>query len=64
MGGGRISVDVVVYSSFFSFTEYGAVDCVVGAECGIMLCPCYPAEACVEVCDFGFAIVVVGMGNS
>ena len=54
-------MDYVFCSSFSSFTEYGTVDCVVGAKCGIILSSYYLAEACVEVCEFHFAIVVVGM---
>ena len=41
--------------------EYGTVNCVVGAECGVILCFYYLTDACVEVCKFAFAIVVVRM---
>jgi hypothetical protein len=41
IGGGRVTVDVVGCSSFFSFSEYGVVDGVVDEECGIVLCLYY-----------------------
>ena len=39
-------MDVVVCSSFSCFTEYCAVDRVVGAGCGVVLCFSDFAEAC------------------
>jgi len=43
-----VSVDYVVCSSFSCFTEYGVVDRVVGAGCGMVLCFYYLAEACMK----------------
>ena len=63
MGGG-VSLDDMVCSSSSGFTEYGDVDRVVGAGCGVVLCFCYLTEACVEVCEFFFATVVVIMSVS
>ena len=54
----------VVFSSFASgFTEYGDVDRVVGAGCGVVLCFYDLAEACMKVCEFAFAAVFVSMGD-
>ena len=39
-------MDAVVCSNFSCFTEYGAVDRVVGAGCGVVLCFYDLAEAC------------------
>ena len=57
-------MDYMVCSNFFGFTEYGVVDRVVGAGCEVILCFYYLTEACVEVCEFAFATVVVTMGDS
>ena len=57
-------MDVVVCSSFSRFSEHGDVDGFVGAERGIILCHYDLTEACVEVCEFVYDVVVVVMGDS
>ena len=56
-------MDDVVCSSFSCFTEYGAVDHVVGAGCGVVLCFYDFAEACMQVCEFAFIAFVVSIGD-
>ncbi len=52
----------MICSSFSGFSEYGDVDRVVGAGCGVILCFYNLMEACVEVCEFAFATVVCQHG--
>ena len=56
-------MDDMVCSSFSCFTEYGVVDRIVGAGCGVVLGFYYLAEACVEVCELTFATIAVSMGD-
>jgi ribulose 1,5-bisphosphate synthetase/thiazole synthase len=56
-------MEAVVCSRFSCITEYGDVDRVVGAGCGVVLCSYHLAEACMKVCEFSFAVVVVNMGD-
>jgi len=61
--GCGLSVDDVVCSSFSCFTEYGAVDRVVGAWRGVVMCFYYLAEACMKVCEFAFTTLAIAMGG-
>ena len=56
-------MDAVVCSSFSCFTEYGVVDRVVGAGCGVVLCFYCRVEACVKACEIAFAAVFISVGD-